>query len=75
MALSIIGILTKFVTKIKIRTDTNKITLPSIDDVPKEYWAKLAGKKIFFGHKSAGYDIIDGIAGVMNEYDYIKLRY
>jgi len=74
IALSIIGVLTMFVTKIKTRTDTNKITLPSIDDVPKEYWAKLAGKKIFFGHQSVGYNIIDGIADVMNERDYIKLN-
>jgi len=72
IALSIIGVLTMFVTKIKTRTDTNKISLPSIDDVPKEYWAKLAEKKIFFGHKSVGYNIIDGIADVMSERDYIK---
>jgi len=74
IALSIIGVLTMFVTKIKTRTDTNKISLPSIDDVPKEYWAKLAEKKIFFGHKSVGYNIIDGIADVMSERDYIKLN-
>lgn len=74
IALSIIGVLTMLVTKIKTRTDTNKITLPSIDDVPKEYWAKLAGKKNFFGHHSVGYNIIDGIADVMNERDYIKLN-
>ena len=74
IALSIIGVLTMLVTKIKTSTDTNKITLPSIDDVPKEYWAKLAGKKNFFGHHSVGYNIIDGIADVMNERDYIKLN-
>jgi hypothetical protein len=74
IALSIIGVLTMFVTKIKTRTDTNKTTLPSIDDVPREYWAKLAEKKIFFGHKSVGYNIMDGIADVMNERDYIKLN-
>ena len=63
-----------FITKIKTRTDTNKMTLSSIDDVPREYWAKLAEKKIFFGHQSVGYNIIDGIADVMNERDYIKLN-
>ena len=73
IALSIIGVLTMFVTKIKTRTDTNKITLPSIDDVPGESWAKLAARKIFFGHQSVGYNIIDGIADVLNERDYIKL--
>ena len=59
--------------EMKIRTDSNKITLPSIDDVPRESWAKLAGKKIFFGHQSVGYNIVDGIADILDERDYIKL--
>lgn len=70
----IAGALTMFFTKIKIKTDTNEITLPSIDDVPEEYWAKLAEKKIFFGHKSVGYNIIDGIKDITNDRDYIKLK-
>ena len=69
-----LGIFTMVMTKIKTRTDANKITLPSIDDVPREYWAKLAEKKIFFGHQSVGYNIIDGITDVINERDYIKLN-
>jgi len=70
----IAGALTMFFMKIKVKTDTNKITLPSIDDVPKEYWAKLAEKKLFFGHKSVGYNIIDGIKDIINEHDNIKLK-
>lgn len=62
------------VTRIKTRTDSNKVTLPSIDDVPGEHWAKLAEKKIFFGHQSVGYNIIDGITDIINERDYIKLN-
>ena len=69
-----VGIMTMVITRIKTRTDANKITLPSIDDIPREYWAKLAEKKIFFGHKSVGYNMIDGIADVLNERDYIKLN-
>ncbi len=69
-----VGILTMVITRIKTRTDSNKITLPSIDDVPREYWAKLAEKRIFFGHQSVGYNIIDGIMDVLNERDYIKLN-
>jgi len=69
-----LGILTMVMTRIKTRTDSNRITLPSIDDVSAESWAKLAGKKIFFGHQSVGYNIIDGISDVMNERDYIKLN-
>ena len=69
-----VGILAMFLTRIQARTDTNKITLPSIEDVPGEYWAKLAGKKIFFGHQSVGYNIIDGIKDIIHERDFIKLN-
>ena len=57
-----------------IKTDTHKITLPSIEDVPDEYWAKLAEKKVFFGHQSVGYNIIDGMIDILNEYNHIKLN-
>jgi len=70
----IIGILPMFLVKIKTKTDVNKIALPSIDDVPREYWAKLAEKKIFFGHQSVGYNIIEGIKDIISEHDYIKLN-
>jgi len=69
-----VGIFAMFITRIKTRTGSDKITLPSIDDVPREYWAKLAQKKLFFGHKSVGYNIIDGITDIINERDYIKLN-
>lgn len=70
----IIGALTMFFVRIKTKTDVEKVTLPSIDDVPMEYWAKLAEKRIFFGHKSVGYNIIAGIKDIMSERDYIKLN-
>ena len=69
-----LGIMMMVMTRIKTRTDASQVILPSIDDVSGESWAKLAGKKIFFGHQSVGYNIIDGISDVMNERDYIKLN-
>jgi hypothetical protein len=69
-----VGILIMVVTRNKTRTYPDKITLPSIDDVPREYWVKLTEKKIFFGHQSVGYNIIDGITDILNERDYIKLN-
>jgi len=69
-----VGILAMFLTRIQARTDTNKTALPSIEDVPREYWVKLAEKKIFFGHQSVGYNIIDGIKEIVKERDYIKLN-
>ncbi|MFC1738379.1 SGNH/GDSL hydrolase family protein [Planctomycetota bacterium] len=73
-AILVIGIFTMFSVRIKTKTDTNKAALPSIDDVPMEYWVKLAEKKIFFGHQSVGYNIIEGVRDIINERDYIKLN-
>jgi len=73
-AVVIIAGMAMFFTRINIKTGTNKITFPSLDEVPAEYWAKLAEKKIFFGHKSVGYNIIDGIKDVINEHRQIKLN-
>jgi len=69
-----VGILTMFLTRVKTRTDSYKIIFPSIDDIHRDNWVKLAEKKIFFGHQSVGYNIVDGITDIMNERDYIKLN-
>ena len=53
---------------------TNKVSVPSIKDVPAEAWQKLAQKKIYFGHQSVGYNIIEGIKEVMMENPHIKLN-
>lgn len=55
-------------------TDTDKITLQSIKDVPKENWERLAQLRIFFGHQSVGYDIVDGMTDVMNGHSEIGLN-
>lgn len=49
----------------------NKI---SIKDIPVEKWQELYGKKIYFGHQSVGYNIFDGIKGVLAENPQIKLN-
>ena len=50
-----------------------KVTFPSIKDVPVVKWEKLAQKKIYFGHQSVGFNIIEGIKDLMKEYPEIKL--
>jgi hypothetical protein len=70
----IMGIVLMSVLKIRTKIDTNRITLSSIDDIPKESWEKLAGKKIFFGHQSVGYNIIEGMMNIINGGDDIKLN-
>jgi hypothetical protein len=52
----------------------NKNLLPSIKDVPTEKWEKLAQKKIYFGHRSVGNNILDGIKDVMKENPKIRLN-
>ena len=59
-----IGVTTMLCTRIKTKEDTSRIMLQSIDDVPQEYWAKLAEKRIFFGHMSVGYNMINGIEDI-----------
>jgi hypothetical protein len=48
-------------------------SLPSMKDVPDSAWKKLAQKKIFFGHQSVGYNIIDGMQDLKRENDQSKL--
>ena len=50
-----------------------KGSFPSIKDAPASLWKKLAQKKIYFGHRSVGNNIIDGIKDVMKEYNEIRL--
>jgi len=51
-----------------------KVTFPSIKDVQIEKWQKLTKKKIYFGHQSVGFNIMDGIKDVMKEHPEIKVN-
>ena len=53
---------------------TNKISFPTIKDVPAEAWQKLSQKKIYFGHQSVGQNILDGMNDVMKQNQQIKLN-
>lgn len=46
----------------------------TIKDVPATAWEKLSTKKIYFGHQSVGYDIIDGIQDLKKEFPSIELN-
>lgn len=63
-----------FACQINIETDAADRTLPTLDGIPREHWENLAGKRIFFGHQSVGYNIVDGIRDVMGDCDYIRLN-
>lgn len=51
-----------------------KNMLPSIKEIPAEAWHKLSQKKVYFGHQSVGYDIINGIKEIMKENPQVKLN-
>jgi hypothetical protein len=45
----------------------------SLDNVSAVAWDKLAGKRIFFGHQSVGYNIMDGVGALLKENPSIRL--
>ncbi len=48
--------------------------LKKIDSIQKEVWTKLEQKKIYFGHQSVGFNIINGIKSLMKEHSTIKIN-
>jgi hypothetical protein len=59
--------------KMEMDNTADKVTLSSIGDVPAEAWQKLSQRKIYFGHQSVGYNMLNGIKDIMNENPQIKL--
>lgn len=51
-----------------------KIDLEELTGVSQQNWDKLAGKKIYFGHQSVGFNIIDGITAITQELPNIELN-
>ncbi len=49
------------------------VSLAPIKSIPESAWQKLAGEKIYFGHQSVGYNIVDGLAQIKKEDPRIKL--
>jgi len=44
-----------------------------LSDVPDAVWQKLSDKKIYFGHQSVGYNILDGVRAILKENPQIQL--
>jgi hypothetical protein len=56
------------------KMDEKHLDFDSIKDVPDAVWQKLNNKKIYFGHRSVGNNILDGIKDVMKENPKIRLN-
>lgn len=74
----------KFITAIAIticilitagcgETDMNKTLLLQTDSISEKDWDALSRKKIYFGHMSVGFNIIDGINNLMKDNPKIRL--
>jgi hypothetical protein len=55
-------------------TNMNKVILYSIKDVPASGWKQLSEKRIYFGHQSVGFNILDGVKEIMHENPEIILK-
>ena len=47
--------------------------LPSLSAISEAQWASLARRRIFFGHQSVGYNIMDGVADLLAANPQIRL--
>lgn len=56
------------------RSSSVPVTMPSLSEVSDSQWAILAGTKIFFGHQSVGFNILEGIKTVLAANPKIGLK-
>jgi len=52
----------------------NNDPMKSIETISRAQWAELANKKIYFGHQSVGYDMIDGVEFILKKNPDIKIN-
>jgi len=45
-----------------------------IKEIPDSAWQKLSEKKIYFGHKSVGQNIVEGVQDVLKQFPQIKMN-
>jgi len=74
MATAVVVCLLICFSVVRMRKQPHRMPLRRISDMPRHYWTMLAEKKIFFGHQSVGFNIVEGLKDVMKEHDYITLN-
>jgi hypothetical protein len=50
------------------------LDMSALDRVPQHAWDHLAGRRIYFGHQSVGYDVIRGLETILAQRPGIRLR-
>jgi len=56
-----------------MRTNTRRIEFPAIEGVMGDCWTRLAQSRVFFGHQSVGYNIVDGIKDILKDHSHIDI--
>jgi len=73
--LSIIALLSIFLLSCSGgKMEEKQVDYNALKDVPASAWEKLSKKKIYFGHQSVGFNIIDGVKDIIKENPAIKLN-
>ena len=54
--------------------DEKTLAFTSLESVTESSWKKLADQRIYFGHQSVGFNIIEGINDIMKENHQIRLK-
>jgi hypothetical protein len=50
------------------------VSFKSLEEIPESNLQRLSTYKIYFGHQSVGYNIIDGINDILHEHDNIRFN-
>ncbi len=71
---SLTVVLIFFITPLGEVMSEDKKSFSSTKNISESVWKKISEKKIYFGHQSVGYNILDGIRDLMDEDPLIKLK-
>ena len=61
-------------TSFRVYKGTNTCAVQPLAEVPRDTYAWLGEKKIFFGHQSVGYDIVHGIEDLLASHEALNLN-
>jgi len=61
-------------TSIRVYKGTQPHALRHLADIPSDAWGRLSERTIFFGHRSVGRDILDGIRDLAADHGGVHLR-
>lgn len=67
-------VLTVFSNGCGEKMNKEKVQYGKINEIPGEIWQALSHKKIYFGHQSVGYNILEGVQDLMRENKQIVLN-